>query len=87
MSQERFKCPECGGHTNVVWDPNQESREVDCIHCRRDVYDVKTVMGEDGKPVYSKGRKDAEGQPVPVTYNEVKQVGCRYRIERGKGVE
>lgn len=84
--EEKFKCPECGGLTRVIWDPNQESRFIDCIHCRHDVFEPVVVVNGDGEPVMSKNRTDGAGEPVPVTFNEVTQVGCRYKIQRGKGV-
>lgn len=87
MNEEFFECPECKGKTRVIWDPNQTTREVDCIICRLDVFDEVVLKDVAGNPVLSKGRTDAKGNRVPVTYNEVRQVGCRYKIERGKGVK
>jgi hypothetical protein len=83
--EERFKCPECSGLTLVIWDPGQESREIDCIHCRHDAVDYVVLKDAAGEPVMSKGAKDQEGNPLPVTYGQVRRVGCRYTIARGKG--
>lgn len=85
--EERFVCPECTGLTLVIWDPGQESREIDCIHCRRDSVEYVVLKDENGEPVMSKGAKDMEGNPIPVTYGEVRKLGCRYKIEFGKGVK
>jgi hypothetical protein len=83
FAEEKFKCPECELNTNVIWDPGQTSREIDCIHCRRDVVEMTPVQDINGEPVFT---ADKQGNPTQVFEPVHSKAGCRYTIERGKGV-
>lgn len=83
FTEELFVCPECALKTKVIWDPGQTSREIDCIHCRHDLNEPVPVLDEDGNQVTAKNKL---GEDAPVFENKHTKLGCRYTIERGKGV-
>jgi hypothetical protein len=82
--EEFFVCPECALKTKVIWDPGQSEREIDCIHCRRDSNEPVPVLDENGDQVMS---QNSLGEDTPVFEYKHVQLGCRYSIERGKGVK
>lgn len=82
--EEMFSCPECTLNTRVIWDPGQLVREIDCIHCRRDSNEPVPVLDEEGNQVMTKNKL---GEDTPVFENKHLKLGCRYTIERGKGVK
>lgn len=86
FEEELFACPECALKTKVIWDPGQTSREIDCIHCRRDINEMVLVTDEEGRPVLTDS-VDKQGNLSPLYESKHSKTGCRYMIERGKGVK
>jgi len=69
----------CRAYTKVEWDGEQTSREIDCVACRRQVTLLVDLV-IDGQPVL-----DDDGQPAKT--GQISNVGCRYTVTKGGGVE
>jgi len=78
MSDEWFTCPGCKQETKVSWPSGLASRDIDCVYCRKDVYEQAIQKDVNGNDVL-----DDNGNPFMIMEHTI--VGKRYSIERGKG--
>ena len=78
MLEEWFTCPGCKMETKVTWPLGLNNRDIDCVYCRKDIYEQVVKKNEDGNDVL-----DDNGKLFMIMAHTV--VGERYSIERGKG--